>query len=63
MISELWFEIFRYLINVEKIDFFYKKDWLITVRFIFGLYQFKIGPKRAPLMLFVHKEHLIIRML
>ena len=30
IISELWFEMFCYLINVEKIDFFFikKTDWL-----------------------------------
>ena len=54
---------FRYLINVEKVAFFNKKDRLITIRIIFGLYQSKIGPKLALLMLCVHSEHLIIWML
>ena len=55
---------FCYLINVEKIEFFFiKKDRLITIRIVFGFYQSKIGPKLALLMLFVHLEHWIIQML
>ena len=54
IISEFWFEMFCYLINIKKIHFFNKKDRLITIRIVFGLYQAKIGPKLAPLMLFDH---------
>ena len=46
----------HYLIIVEEIEFFiefFKKDRLFTIRIIFGLYQLKIGPKLALLMLFV----------
>ena len=48
-----FFEMFCYLIIVEEIGFFYKKDRLFTNQIIFGLYQSKIGPKLALLMLFV----------
>ena len=44
---------FCYLIIVEDIEFFYEKDRLFTIRIIFGLYQSKIGPILALLMLFV----------
>ena len=40
---------FCYLIFVEEIEFFYKKDRLFTIRIIFD----KIGPNLALLMLFV----------
>ena len=53
-ISELGLEMFCYLFNVEKSIFNKKKDRLITIRNIFELYQTKIGPKLALLMLFVH---------
>ena len=43
---------FRYLIIVKEIEFFYKKDRLFTIRIIFGLYQSKISQKLALLMLF-----------
>ena len=42
--------------------FFNKKDRLITIRIIFGLYQSKIDPKLALLMLSVHLGLLNIRM-
>ena len=54
---------FCYLIIVEEIDFFYEKDRLFTIGIIFGLYQSKIGPKLALLLLFNLSEHLVIRML
>ena len=44
---------FFYLIILEEIEFSYKKGRLFTIRIIFGLYQSKIGPKLAQLMLFV----------
>ena len=53
IIGELWFELIRSLIKMKKIVIFFK-DWLITTRFIFGLKQFKIGPKPALLLLSVH---------
>ena len=36
IISELWFDMFCYLINVEKIEFFNKKYRLITIQILFG---------------------------
>ena len=54
IIIEIWLELFCYLINVENMELFLKKkEQLITIRIIFGLYQSKIGSKLAPLMLFV----------
>ena len=54
IISELWIEMFCYLINLKKNEFFCKKDRLIKIRINVELHQSKIGPKLTLVMLFVH---------